>query len=67
MVGGRVTSFRFIHTADVHIDSPLVGLTRHDGAAAERIRSATREAFDNLIGQAIDEQVAFVVIAGRPL
>jgi len=59
-----VTTFRFIHTADVHIDSPLIGLTRHEGSAAERIRSATREAFDNLIGQAIDEQVAFVVIAG---
>jgi len=59
-----MASFRFIHTADVHIDSPLIGLTRHEGSAAERIRSATREAFDNLIGQAIDEQVAFVVIAG---
>jgi DNA repair exonuclease SbcCD nuclease subunit len=59
-----VTSFRFIHTADVHIDSPLIGLTRHEGSAAERIQSATREAFDNLIGQAIDEQVAFVVMAG---
>lgn len=59
-----MTSFRFIHTADVHIDSPLIGLTRHEGAPAERIRSATRDAFDNLIGQAIAEQVAFVVIAG---
>ncbi len=59
-----MASFRFIHTADIHIDSPLIGLTRHEGSAAERIRSATREAFDNLIGQAIDEQVAFVVIAG---
>jgi DNA repair protein SbcD/Mre11 len=64
MQGGKVKSFRFIHTADVHIDSPLIGLTRHEGSAAERIRSATREAFDNLIGQAINEQVAFVVIAG---
>jgi DNA repair exonuclease SbcCD nuclease subunit len=62
--GPRLTSFRFIHTADVHIDSPLIGLTRHEGAAADRIRSATREAFDNLIGQAIEEQVAFVIIAG---
>jgi len=59
-----VTSFRFIHTADIHIDSPLIGLVRHEGSAAERIRSATRGAFDNLIGQAIDEQIAFVVIAG---
>lgn len=59
-----MTTFRFIHTADVHIDSPLIGLARHAGSSAERIRSATREAFDNLIGQAIDEQVAFIVIAG---
>jgi DNA repair protein SbcD/Mre11 len=59
-----VTSFRFIHTADVHLDSPLKGLARHEGAAAERIRSATRDAFDNLVSQAIEEAVAFVVIAG---
>lgn len=57
-------SFRFIHTADVHIDSPLKGLAGYDGIAAERIRSATREAFDSLISQAIEERVAFVVIAG---
>ncbi len=57
-------SFRFVHTADVHIDSPLMGLTRHEGSAVDRIRLATREAFDNLIGQAIEEQVAFLVIAG---
>lgn len=59
-----MTSFRFIHAADIHIDSPLIGLMRHEGAAAGRIRSATREAFDNLIGQAIDERVAFIIIAG---
>ena len=59
-----MTSFRFIHTADVHIDSPLKGLARYEGSATERIRSATREAFDNLISQAIEEEVAFVVIAG---
>lgn len=59
-----MTSLRFIHTADVHIDSPLIGLTRHEGPIAERIRSATREAFDSLIGQAIDEQVDFIIIAG---
>jgi len=59
-----MSSFRFIHTADIHLDSPLRGLTRHEGTAAERIRSATRIAFDGLIAEAIDQQVAFVVIAG---
>lgn len=57
-------SFRFIHTADIHLDSPLRGLTRHEVAAADRIRSAARTAFDGLISEAIDQEVDFVVIAG---
>jgi DNA repair exonuclease SbcCD nuclease subunit len=57
-------SFRFIHTGDIHLDSPLRGLSRQQGAAAERIRTATRAALDNLVSQAIEEQVAFVIIAG---
>ena len=59
-----MTSFRFIHTADIHLDSPLRGLAGQEGSAAERIRAAPREAFDTLIGQAIHEKVDFVVIAG---
>ena len=57
-------SFRFIHTGDIHLDSPLKGLSGQQGAAAERIRTATRVALDNLVSQAIEEQVAFVIIAG---
>lgn len=57
-------SFRFIHTGDIHLDSPLKGLSGQQGAAAERIRSATRVAFENLVTQAIEEEIAFVVIAG---
>ena len=59
-----MTSFRFIHTADIHLDSPLRGLAGQEGSAAERIRAAPREAFDTLIGQAIQEKVDFVIIAG---
>ncbi|MDZ4065059.1 MAG: DNA repair exonuclease [Coriobacteriia bacterium] len=59
-----MTSFRFVHTADTHIDSPLRGLAGQQGAAADRIRRATRDAFDNLISQAIDAAVSFVIIAG---
>jgi DNA repair protein SbcD/Mre11 len=57
-------SFRFLHAADIHLDSPLRGLTGQEGSAAERIRTATREAFELLVGRAIAEPVAFVVIAG---
>lgn len=59
-----MTSFRFIHTADIHLDSPLKGLADPEGRTAERIRTATREAFDNLIVQAIEEETSFLIIAG---
>ncbi len=56
--------FRFIHTADIHLDSPLKGLEAHEDAPVEEIRGATRRAFDNLIDLAIEEEVVFVLIAG---
>lgn len=55
---------KFLHAADVHLDSPLRGLESYDGAPAERIRLATRRAFENLVELAIAEQVAFVLLAG---
>jgi exonuclease SbcD len=57
-------SFRFLHAADIHLDSPLHGLSRYDGLPVDDIRAATRTAFDNLVQHAIDEGVDFVVIAG---
>jgi len=59
-----VNDFTFIHAADIHLDSPLNGLERYDGAPVDEIRSATRRAFDNLIELAIDEDVDFVLLAG---
>lgn len=59
-----MSGFRFIHAADIHLDSPLSGLSRYEGLPAERLRRATRDAFDNLIDTAIDEAVDFVIIAG---
>ena len=56
--------FKFIHAADIHLDSSLHGLERYEGAPVEEIRSATRRAFDNLIELAIDEGVDFVLLAG---
>jgi len=55
---------KFIHAADIHLDSALHGLERYEGAPVDEIRSATRRAFDNLIDLAIDEEVAFVVLVG---
>ncbi len=56
--------FQFIHAADIHLDSPLRGLTSFDDAPVDQIRTATRRAFENLVDLAIRESVAFVLIAG---
>ena len=56
--------FKFIHAADLHLDSPLRGLARYETAPEEAIRGATRRAFENLVDLALDEEVAFVLLAG---
>jgi DNA repair exonuclease SbcCD nuclease subunit len=56
--------FRFIHSADIHLDSPLEGLAAYDGAPLDALRGATRLAFENLVQTALDETVDFVLIAG---
>ncbi len=59
-----VADFRFLHTADIHLDSPLHGLSRYEGLPVDEIRGATRAAFDNLVQCAVDAAVDFVLIAG---
>ena len=55
---------KFIHTADIHLDSPLHRLEAYEGAPVEKIRQASRRAFENLIDLALGEPVDFVLIAG---
>jgi len=61
---GASDLFRFLHAADIHLDSPLRGLARYEGAPVDEIRAAPRRAFENLIQFAIDEEVAFLLLAG---
>jgi DNA repair exonuclease SbcCD nuclease subunit len=56
--------FKFLHAADIHLDSPQKGLDRYEGAPVEECRRATRQALENLVRLAVDERVAFVLIAG---
>jgi hypothetical protein len=55
---------RFLHAADIHLDSPMRGLGKYEGAPVERMRSATRRALSNLVDLCLAERVDFVVIAG---
>jgi DNA repair protein SbcD/Mre11 len=56
--------FKFLHAADLHIDSPLRGLERYPGAPAERIRGATRRAFQELVTLCLEEEVRLLLLAG---
>ena len=57
-------NFTFLHCADLHLGSPMVGLSLKDERIAEKFSAASREAFANLISRALEERVAFVLIAG---
>lgn len=56
--------FRFIHAADLHLDTPFKGLHHLPEAVRERIIRSTFRSFDNLIKLALAEQVDFVLFAG---
>ncbi len=56
--------FKFIHAADIHLDSPLRGIARYEGAPVDEVRGASRRALENLVRLAIDQQVDFVLVAG---
>ena len=55
---------RLLHTADIHLDSPLRSLALRDEALAQRVRAATRMAFTRIVDIALHEQVAALLIAG---
>jgi DNA repair exonuclease SbcCD nuclease subunit len=56
--------FKFLHAADIHLDSPQKGLDRYEGAPVEECRRSTRRALENLVRLAVEERVAFVLIVG---
>ena len=57
-------AFRFLHAADLHLDTPFEGLSRVEPELARRLVDASLEALDRLVEAALREQVRFVVIAG---
>src|SRR5262245_9649681 len=55
---------RFVHAADLHLDSPLRGLERYEGAPVDEIRGSTRHALDNLVALCRTEGASLLVLAG---
>ena len=55
---------KFVHAADLHIDSPLKGLSRYEGAPTQRLRAATRRALENLVALCVEERAELLLLAG---
>jgi len=56
--------FRFIHTADLHLDSPLTSLALRNADLGDLVRGATRKALERIVDLAMTEAVDAVIIAG---
>ncbi|MBD9371847.1 DNA repair exonuclease [Rhizobium sp. ARZ01] len=56
--------FRFVHTADLHLDSPIASLAMRNGELAELVRGATRRTLERIVDLCISEQVDVLLIAG---
>lgn len=59
-----MSSFTFLHAADLHLGSPLLGLSLKDEVVAQGFAQAARGALAALVDEALAAGVAFVVIAG---
>ncbi len=57
---------KFIHTADLHLDSPFLGLKNHSlpDDLWEKIHQSTFDSFQKIIDEAINDQVDFVLLVG---
>ncbi len=55
---------RFIHAADLHLDTPFVGLEQISTELSEIMHKAPFQSFQRIVDQAIEKQVDFVLLAG---
>ena len=55
---------KFIHTADLHLGSPFKGLTYLPAAIKESVVNSIYQTFDQLVADAINFAVDFIIIAG---
>ncbi|PFI28864.1 DNA repair exonuclease [Bacillus thuringiensis] len=56
---------KFIHAADLHLDSPFKGMEMNVAQSVwERMKQSTFESFERIVDKAIQERVDFVLLAG---
>ena len=56
--------FRFVHSADLHLDSPFKGIRETEPRVADVLRRATFESYGRVIDLCIDRRVDALLVAG---
>ncbi len=59
-----MSQIRFVHAADLHLDSQFSGLLSHSAEVANVLRDATFAAYSNVIDLCLREKVDALLIAG---
>jgi DNA repair protein SbcD/Mre11 len=57
-------SLRFIHAADLHLDSPFRGLANTSTKLRDQLQAATLGAFERVVDHTIESKADFLVLAG---
>ncbi|MBB3319820.1 DNA repair exonuclease SbcCD nuclease subunit [Rhizobium sp. BK181] len=57
-------AYRFVHTADIHLDSPLRTLALRNPELSDLIGLATRRTFIRIVDLCLEEQVDALLLAG---
>ncbi len=55
---------RFVHTADLHLDTPFKGLSNMNPELAEVLKSASYNSFEQIIELCIKEEADFLIVSG---
>lgn len=58
------TKVKFIHTADLHLDTPFRGLTVWNPALSKKLKDATFRSFSRIIDLCLEREVDFLIISG---
>lgn len=64
LLEGVIAGYRFVHAADIHLDSPLRSLALRNSDLASLIGNATRRAFVRIVDLCLEEQVDALILAG---
>ncbi len=59
-----MSEVRFIHTADLHLDTPFRGLASWNQELAEKLKDATFRSFHKIMDICIKEKADFLIISG---